>query len=59
MGIKMNFFLNMLVVVVFWLSSMLAGYVIAKNQFKSIPCSITVSDATGNRHVFIGKGEVW
>jgi len=22
-------------------------------------CSITVSDSTGNRHVFIGKGEVW
>lgn len=21
-------------------------------------CSITVSDSTGNRHVFIGKGEV-
>jgi hypothetical protein len=22
-------------------------------------CSITFSDATGNRHVFIGQGEVW
>jgi hypothetical protein len=22
-------------------------------------CSITFSDSTGNRHVFIGKGEVW
>lgn len=22
-------------------------------------CSITFSDATGNRHVFIGEGEVW
>jgi hypothetical protein len=22
-------------------------------------CSITFSDSTGNRHQFIGKGEVW
>jgi hypothetical protein len=22
-------------------------------------CSITFSDASGNRHQFIGKGEVW
>lgn len=26
---------------------------------KSVDCSITFSDATGNRHQFIGKGEVW
>jgi len=24
-----------------------------------VACTITFSDATGNRHQFIGKGEVW
>jgi len=26
---------------------------------KVAACTITFSDATGNRHQFIGKGEVW
>lgn len=52
----MNWLINILLVIIFWLSSMIVGYVIAKERFTEIPCSITFSDATGNRHEFVGSG---
>lgn len=34
-------------------------YQIVSNQGEKVECTITFSDATGNRHQFVGKGEVW